>query len=171
MPTFQNSDLFSRGLALLAFVLAFYTLAARERKTPYLARSIYSIIWFVFASMILSALAPLIGNWNERIGRATDQTAWLVLASGMLYVIFGVWTAYNRHANFRDDGLIKHLKIVRWAKNYRRSKKSGSTYEHDPIKFPDALIQSLNNSPVMEKADVERIKEGNYLSAAAKIRS
>src|SRR5438093_10402501 len=133
MPT---TDLFSRGLALLAFVMAFYALAARERKTPYLVHSIYAIVWFVFASMILSLFAPVATRYRPGLGQSLEALASLVLGVGVFYVIVGVWKAYNRHANFRDDNLLKNLRLVRWAKSRWRDFFPGPTYEHDPIKFP-----------------------------------
>lgn len=41
---YSAPDLFAKALAMLAFVVALYALAARERKTPYLTNSLYSTV-------------------------------------------------------------------------------------------------------------------------------
>lgn len=45
----NHEDIFKTGIALLAFVVAFYAVIARERKTPYMLNSIYAITLVVLA--------------------------------------------------------------------------------------------------------------------------
>ena len=52
-----HDDLFRNGVALLAFVIAFYALIARERKTPDMVHAVYRIAFLVLGALLLSLSA------------------------------------------------------------------------------------------------------------------
>ena len=69
------SDLFTKALALLAFAVAFYALAARERKTPYITNFLYSSAFWILLSSFLQILAQLIETFYPRIGSVLQYIA------------------------------------------------------------------------------------------------
>jgi len=56
----SHEDIFRTGIALLAFVVAFYAVIARERKTPYILNSIYTITYLVLVSLLLSFASKVV---------------------------------------------------------------------------------------------------------------
>jgi hypothetical protein len=56
----SHEDIFRTGIALLAFVVAFYAVIARERKTPYILNSIYTITFLVLIALLLSLVSKVI---------------------------------------------------------------------------------------------------------------
>src|ERR1051325_7089678 len=56
----KQDEIFRNGVALLAFIMAFYALVARERKTPYIVHSVYMITFIVLVSLCLSLAAVFI---------------------------------------------------------------------------------------------------------------
>jgi hypothetical protein len=89
-PTLSKT-VFDSGTALLAFVLAFYALAIRERKTPYAANSIYSTALFILLALFL-ALSSSIGKFIPQI---SGWIAALDIAAGALLVIGTIWVVYS----------------------------------------------------------------------------
>jgi hypothetical protein len=140
-------DLFSKALALLAFVIAFYALAVRERKTPYLTSSLYSTaFWIIFASS-LAIVSQFIEQDHTSTARVLGTIAKVLLALGALNVTYGIWRVHNRHVNFRDDNLIKNLAIVRTIRSNLARLKPRPSYEHTaPSLFPDIreALSTLN---------------------------
>jgi hypothetical protein len=163
MPPFSNTqppilnatDVFTAGLALLAFVMALYALAAREQKTPYITNSVYSTALIVLIAILLSTLSKFIGPKNAQWADAVFTLSSVFLGIGILMVFFRVWRVQNRKINFRDDNLIKNLKLVRWIKNILRSIRRQPTYEHNPLKFPDPLIHSIKDCTPLSSDQLE----------------
>jgi len=97
--------LFDSGVALLAFVLAFYALAVRERRTPYAANSVYStglvILVAVFMSLS-SGLLRLVGV-SDLIIASVDVFAGGLLACGAFVVLYRLFWLNSRHVYFNDN--------------------------------------------------------------------
>lgn len=134
MPSFP--DLFTRALALLAFVVAFYALAARERKTPYITNFIYTTTLWIFLSLILQLVSQVIATYAPRTSNALQYGAQAFLIIGSLNVAYGIWRIHNRHINFRDDVQIKSLWFIRKIRRFITSRRDKIPYELDP---PDLL--------------------------------
>ena len=62
----KHDEIFRNGVALLAFIMAFYALVARERKTPYIVHSVYMITFIVLVSLCLSLAAVFIEALQSR---------------------------------------------------------------------------------------------------------
>jgi len=152
-------ELFKVGASLLAFVVAFYALAARERRTPLIVNSVFYVFYVVFASLLLVGLSRLISallGWlgsetspeSLWVSRVLDLLALLVLISGAVVVFDRIWNLHNQHMNFRTDARAKNIGIVRWI--YFRWKMLGKrprTYTHDPVPFSPQLLTAIEASP------------------------
>jgi hypothetical protein len=136
--TYPTPDLFTKALALLAFVVGFYALAARERKTPYLTNSLYSTAFWVFVSSVLLMVAQFIEPSHTSTAHILTTSAQVLLVSGALNITYGIWRVHNRHVNFRDDNLIKNLGAVRAIRAVWRQIWPKPSYEYDaPSLFPE----------------------------------
>jgi len=135
---YYQPDLFTKALALLAFVVAFYALAARERKTPYLTNSLYATAFWVFFAAVLLMISQFIDQSHTSTARVLTIGAKTLLISGAFYVTYGIWRVHNRHVNFRDDNLIKNLGFVRSFRSLWRQMFPKSSYEYNaPSLFPE----------------------------------
>src|SRR6266481_8918510 len=67
----SHDDVFRNGVALLAFVIAFYALIAREHKTPDMVHAVYRIAFLVLAAVFLG----VISDFAERIVTGGPQAA------------------------------------------------------------------------------------------------
>ena len=165
-------DVFGRGLALLVFMMAFYALAARERKTPSIVQSVYPAIWIVFLSLALTLIAPVISPIFPTAGNfLTEVASPLVLLAALIYVFYGVWCAHNRHANLRDDKLVGNIHLVRSCKRLLRKIRSRADYEHNAKRFSDALISRLTDLSFVDKDKLEfalNKSEGRYAAVAVR---
>ena len=139
-------DVFTGGLALLAFVMALYALAAREQKTPYITNSVYSTALIVLVAIIFSSLSKFLGTKNVQWAETFYILGSVFLGAGIVIVFFRVWQAQNRKLNFRDDNLLKNLKVALWVKNILRSIHNRPTYAHYPAGLQESLIQNIKES-------------------------
>jgi formate-dependent nitrite reductase membrane component NrfD len=120
----QPGSVIATGLALLAFVIAFYVLLARERKIPYITN-------FVFppaALLILATLFAFVGQLLQPVSSQPGQPAvsmfskfrtvssataislaMLCLAIGIVVTLSHIWRLHNRQVHFRDDHRLKIL--------------------------------------------------------------
>src|ERR1035441_7458199 len=123
----SHEDIFRTGIALLAFVVAFYAVIARERKTPYILNSIYTITFVVLAALLLSlgskvveppqpatasiaatgtnappAAPPPASPVRAKVSKVMNWTAVAILGGGMIFIFYRVWRIQNRQVNFRN---------------------------------------------------------------------
>ena len=165
-------DVFGRGLALLIFLIAFYALASRERKTPSIVQSVYPAISIVFLSLALTLIAPVIRPIVPNVGNFfTEVASPLVLIVALINVFYGVWSAHNRHANLRDDKLVRNIRLVRRCKRLLRKLRSRPDYEHNAQSFSDTLISRLTHLSFVDKDKLEsalKKSNGNYAAVAVR---
>jgi hypothetical protein len=167
-------NLIANSLALLAFVVAFYTLFARERKTPYITNYIFPPAAWMLIAIILVLLQQVVTWW--RTGTAVTASAtqpasltryelallWVATSCfyiGVFWILFNVWRLHNRNVNFRDDNLLKNLKIVRHFKNWRSWIRKTPPYEHNPAEIDfSALQNSLDSVGIKVASDGHKIQ-------------
>lgn len=152
-------ELFKVGASLLAFVIAFYALAARERRTPLIVNSVFLVFYVVFTSLLLvgsSRLIAAIQGWLgadaypslRQVSRILDALALLVLVAGAVVVFDRVWSLHNQHKNFRTDARAKNIGLVRSALfQWKMRGKRAKTYTHDPVPFSEQLLDAIRKSP------------------------
>jgi len=143
----QPTSVITTGLALLAFVIAFYVLLARERKIPYITNFVFPpaallilAILFGFVAQILrpsgSQLGPGIAQVSKLRTVSATVSAWLAmlcLALGVVVTLSHIWRLHNRQVHFRDDHRLKNTRFVQWARRSWRQRRPEPTYEHSPI--------------------------------------
>lgn len=139
-PAVTAPALITASGVLLAFLLGFYTLIARERKSPYLINSAVWILLICLISALASALSMVI----------IDPYAKTLLHSGALLLLVGIavtaWRVYRlgiRLAYFVDTASLKHFGIVRFLKKTYRSFRGEASYEYNPVDFSDADIAEI----------------------------
>jgi hypothetical protein len=138
-----SSDLFTKALALLAFVVAFYALAARERKTPYITNSIYATALWIFLSLLFQLIAQFIETNYPQASIILQYVARAFLIIGALNIAYGIWRIYNRHVNFRDDIKVKNLAIIRRIRRRLLSNREKPNYNFDAPKLPPDLKDAI----------------------------
>lgn len=140
--------------ALLVFLISFYALTARERKTPSVVASIYSLVALVIASVLFRIIAKLT-LWSLPLSSALEQLSYLLLILSVAAVLFGIWRLHNRVRNFRTDNLFKNLSIIRRLRLKWRKLKARKAYEHDVDPIPPELLQTITEFPEFEGSGID----------------
>jgi hypothetical protein len=150
------------SVALLAFVVAFYALLAREKKTPYITNYIFppaALIFFaVFLVLIEQLLQGLRSGFTSllaspaiasqapaahipRIDYVLILGAYGCLGFGALRIFLSIWRLHNRQVNFRDDNALKNMRLVRRCRNWLRRLSSAPSYEHSPAEINNETVR------------------------------
>jgi hypothetical protein len=147
----MSPNLLTNVFALMAFVVAFYALIARERKTPYITNFIFPPAALLCVTIALLSIEQFHQSWSQGFVTTSsssgpvDPQAHLYLADWILvisancifyfaaiWVVLNIWRLHNRQVNFRDDKRIRNLRIARWAKQIIGRMRTSPTYEHTP---------------------------------------
>jgi len=133
----------TNALALLAFVVAFYALLARERKTPYITTFIYPPAGLIFLAFLLTLVADFLSNWRPGFAQNLSRASDVFLSIGALGVLYSIWRLHNRQVNFRDDNLIKNLRFIRRLKYWWRRLSKTPSYEHSAAAIDATPIRNI----------------------------
>jgi hypothetical protein len=133
----------TNALALLAFVVAFCALLARERKTPYITTFIYTPAGLIFVAFLLTLVAHFANEWKPRVAQNLNTASDVCLSIGALGVLYYILRLHNRQVNFRDDNLIKNLRVVRALKYLWRRLSKSPSYEHSAAGIDPKPIRDL----------------------------
>lgn len=125
--------------AILAFLIGLYTLVGRERKSPYLINSVFSIFIVGLIGALADVLAIFFLCWSD-----------LLLLIGEVFLFLAVlltaWRIYKlflRFALFVDSPNPKHWWIYRWGKDLFRAIRKKKPYEHNPVPVPTDLVKQV----------------------------
>ncbi len=162
-------DVVKLGAALLAFILAFYALTARERKTPYITISVYSAVIFVLIVIAISLVSTVMKPVSQNISSILQRVAECLLIMAVLYVAYRIWRIHNMHMHFRDDNLIRNLFIVRKILSIKRSIRNKPSYEHSPIGIPEEIVTSVIKTGYFPKDQLEYAIKRNDCSKNMKL--
>ena len=164
-------SLLTATAGLLAFLVSLYALVGRERKSPYLINSIFSVFLICLLGAIFDLLALLFGHeysiWIFRISRAgllKCGLAFLLLAFAV--AAWKIWTTSIRLSQFVAPGglwsRIRHLAISRWfKKQQRRIKGNPQTYSHNPLTIDNKLKEALEKIITDSASELREGAEGN----------
>ena len=155
------SLLFRLEAGLLAFVLAFYALCARERKAPYITHTVYDEIGLTLAS-VLATLGLLVSPSTGTNLRCFLQFAAGALVSlAILFTMRRVYSIANRDLRLRDDrwwlaapGI---RQLYRFCRGRKHARKKGVSYEHQPVRPTPALLHAIVATGWAPKAELDRL--------------
>lgn len=136
--------------ALLAFLLALYALAARERKTPYIVGSVYSTSIVVLCALAVAIILDLIhGTALEPYLKVPVTVAInVILLLLVAYIVYRVIRLQNIHLHFRDDRPFNNSFLYRWVKEKMQRLESGRSYTFKPAELtPDVIAQIREHFP------------------------
>ncbi len=141
------TELFRVEAGLLAFILAFYALCARERKAPYITHTVYSEIGLVLLAVIFTLLALVSTGgpaWLVRVPRTIAQLLLLTAAVATLKRVFSI---ANRDLRLRDDKWWLMLPVWKqyyiWRRRRKHDTEPGRSYEHQSLKPGKELTDAI----------------------------
>jgi hypothetical protein len=167
----MTNNLVTNTLAVLAFMVAFYALLARERKTPYILNFLFPPAALLFVSIILESLSQIaqalhdsqmpdvkkpefpLTHFLVQTSSVAHITSVLLFYSGVFWIAKNIWRLHNRQVHFRDDNIIKNLGIFRWAKITWYNNFPKKSYAHNP--------ESVNQISLREVLDKHCFKTPN----------
>jgi hypothetical protein len=126
--------------ALLAFLIGLLTLVGRERKSPYLINTVIVIFLICLAGAAFDVLSGALpggwGKWALLVGFLL-----LLLAFGMSFL--RTYMIYLRLHHFVDHISLKNLPIILGIRRLLKKHSNKTSYEYNPLKFPDAVDTEL----------------------------
>jgi hypothetical protein len=168
------SGLITSSLAVLAFVIAFYALMARERKTPYITKFIYAPAITIFASVLLILIsqafqaqklgfvATFIGIPPGTPGPGQAASArppslvgpplWFEIAAtivfylGTFWILINIWRLHCRDVYFRDEVRYKDFALVRYFRYRHIRSLPKPSYEYEPLSVDTQQIKRAMES-------------------------
>jgi len=157
----DDIDVLKGGVALLAFILAFYGLAAKERKAPYITDSVYSSVILIIGIIIIDLFSKIYAPVYPKLGSALSLTAQSLFIISLLFVLYRIWKIYNRLINFRDDHLIRNLACIRYIRSVWRQIVPKQRYEYSTIGITPELVKSIINTKHFAEEEVQKAVDRN----------
>lgn len=139
---------------LLAFLLGFYTLIARERKSPYLINSAVWILLVCMGSALAGSIAMIV---DEPVKMPFLYGGGVLLLTAVTLTAWRVYRLAIRLAYFVDTANPKHFPIVRWVKKISRTFSSKLRYEHNTVPFDVKVVNEILSK--LTPADFDASKE------------
>ena len=144
----QVAELFRVEAGLLAFILAFYALCARERRAPYITHTVYSEIGLVLLAVLFTLLTLVSFRGSAWLSGVFGTLAQLLLLIAILATLKRVYSIANRDLRLRDDKwwlvlpVWKHYYI--WQRRRKHDAEPGMSYEHQSLspgtELTDAIV-------------------------------
>lgn len=131
---------------LLAFLIGFFTLIGRERKSPYLTNGLFKILFFSVPAVILSLLAQMLGASNGLQGvlaKILAATASLFLFVALALTFWRVYKLYMRFSHFVDSANPKHIGFVRRIKHTVRRLSEKKPWEWNAVPLSPGVQETI----------------------------
>ncbi len=139
-------DMLTATGLLLAFLIGFYTLIGRERKSPYLTNRLFQILLFCVPVVILSLLAQVLdtsAGLAALFAKGLAMLAFVCLVAALLMTLWRVYKIYMRFALFVDSANPKHLSWYRIPKHFFRRSSESKPWEWDGIPLSKNLQEKV----------------------------
>ncbi|WP_131277770.1 hypothetical protein [Hylemonella gracilis] len=127
---------------LLAFLIGFYTLIGRDRKSPYLTNRLFQILLLCLPAVILCLLAQVFGTsygWSKFTANILAVSAFSFLVVALVLTFWRIYKIYMRFALFVDSASPKHLSIFRFIKSAYRRFNNTKPWEWTGIPLSETL--------------------------------
>jgi hypothetical protein len=172
----MTNSLVTNTLAVLAFMVAFYALLARERKTPYILNFLFPPAALLFISIILESLSQMAQafdawqtpdakkpeSWFSHLllqtSHITHVTGIILFYCGVVWIAKNIWRLHNRQVNFRDDNAFRNLKLYRWMRSTYRNFRAKPSYEHNAQNFDLATLREVLANNGFDVPQATRVK-------------
>lgn len=131
---------------LLAFLIGFYTIIGRERKSPYLTNKLFQILLFCVPAVILGLLAQVLNSslgWARVLATVLALLAFLCLVAALVMTLWRVYKIYMRFALFVDSAHPKHLSWYRISKHLFRRSSESKPWEWSGIPLSPKLVRRI----------------------------
>jgi hypothetical protein len=155
--------LLSATAGLIAFHIGLLTLVGRERQSPYVINSSFSVFMLALAVAAVTVAAALLpGAWSEWLLRLAG---WLLVAA-ILVSLLQVYRIAARFVYFVDSLNPKYLPPISWI---RRWKSSGDkpNYRYSTLKVPDSVRADIARGVEQLGFDVPGLDGGAPLQSIA----
>lgn len=147
----QPSTLLALSAALLAFLLGFYSLVGKERRSPYISSLIYYPILLLMATGVLAFAAEMARpqGLGGVAGPYLGFAACITFLVALVVTTRDVLKIVTRDLLLRDDrwwDSIPGVKRIRkWfaRRGWRRTSRKGKTYETTAIELPRDVIKNV----------------------------
>ena len=147
---------FTGAIALLAFIMAFYGLVIRERKSQYLLRPLLTTA-FVFLAVLAFSLAEEICSElaHARVAYLFGELSGYTLLAGVCLVAYRLVDINNRIFHLRTDKWIKNTALLQWRRARQEGRTTGSTYEHNPDLFREELRTAIAETSIISREQLD----------------
>ncbi len=137
------------SIGLLTTITALYTLAARERKVPYVINSIFGTFYVVLVTLILVLIAA--GDSDRARKELLLEFSSVFLLVAVVLAILKIAKLHNHLVHYRTDHLWRNL-LGRWRQ------ASYEAYKHSPIGISTGLIDSFKSSWLPKEQLLQQLK-------------
>ena len=137
--------------AILAFLIGLYTLVGRERKSPYLINSVFSIFIVGLIGALVDVLAIIPSSYQAGLTALGE----LILFATLLVTAWRIYKIYMRFALFVDSPNPKQWWFFRALKDFNRARNHKKPYEHNAASVPEDLRNEIVKILKESKEDVE----------------
>ncbi|WP_208511111.1 hypothetical protein [Variovorax paradoxus] len=154
----QPKDTLTATGLLLAFLIGFYTLIGRDRKSPYLTNRLFQILLFCVPAVILSLFAQMLEasqGWIELIAKGFGLLALICLIAALVLTLWRVYKIYMRFALFVDSAHPKHLSWYRFIKHFFRRGSDNKPWEWAGIPLSKDLRLEIKKIFGVDEASAE----------------
>lgn len=145
--TEQISIMLRLEAGLLAFILAFYALCARERRAPYITHTAYAETGLVLFAVLFTLFALLVSDTVPILHSVLRFVAQVILGVAVLATLRRVFVIANRDLRLRDDKWWLVLPGIKqgylWNRRRKHETAAGMSYEHQSLRPSTELTGAI----------------------------